>query len=140
VLPGRNTLLDASALVALLDTGDQWHDAARPEAPRLPRCLTTEAVLVESSHLLMKRRIDPGLALEFLLGVDIPIVAIHRPLHEDCLVLMRRYARVPMDYADATLVALAERLQIRQVFTFDRRGFRQYRGVQGGAPLLILPG
>jgi len=32
-----------------------------------------------------------------------------------------------MDFADASLVALAERLNVVQVFTIDRRDFRVYR-------------
>jgi predicted nucleic acid-binding protein len=34
---------------------------------------------------------------------------------------MRKYRDVPMDYADATLVALAEELDTRKVFTLDLR-------------------
>ena len=41
--------------------------------------------------------------------------------------LMERYRDVPMDYADATLVALAEELDADTVFTLDRRGFSTYR-------------
>jgi hypothetical protein len=41
--------------------------------------------------------------------------------------LMRVYAGLPMDYADATLVVLAEALQLSTVFTTDRRGFLTYR-------------
>jgi predicted nucleic acid-binding protein len=40
---------------------------------------------------------------------------------------MERYENVPMDFADATLVVLAEELQTEQVFTLDRRGFSTYR-------------
>jgi uncharacterized protein len=41
--------------------------------------------------------------------------------------LMRKYRDVPMDYADATLVALAEELDTSNVFTLDLGGFRTYR-------------
>jgi len=40
---------------------------------------------------------------------------------------MMQYADVPMDFADATLVALAEDTGIRDVFTLDRKGFQVYR-------------
>jgi hypothetical protein len=59
-------------------------------------------------------------------------------MHQQCVHLMRRYADVPMDYADATLVALADRLRLRHVFTLDRKGFRTYRGARG-IPLEIVP-
>lgn len=41
--------------------------------------------------------------------------------------LMRKYRDLPMDLADATLVHVAEREGIQQVFTLDRRHFGAYR-------------
>lgn len=41
--------------------------------------------------------------------------------------LIRKYRDLPMDLADATLVRVAERDRIRQVFTLDRRDFEVYR-------------
>jgi len=41
--------------------------------------------------------------------------------------LMKKYRDLPMDLADAALVAVAEREKIRRMFTLDRRGFEVYR-------------
>ncbi|MBA5866403.1 MAG: PIN domain-containing protein [Nitrospira sp. CR1.3] len=41
--------------------------------------------------------------------------------------LMKKYRDLPMDLADAALVALAEREKIRRIFTLDRRDFEVYR-------------
>lgn len=41
--------------------------------------------------------------------------------------LMEKYKDIPMDYADATLVALAEEIKSESVFTLDQRGFQTYR-------------
>ncbi|MDP3774316.1 MAG: hypothetical protein Q8Q85_08620 [Gemmatimonadales bacterium] len=59
-------------------------------------------------------------------------------LHPQVALLMRRYADVPMDYADATLVTLGDALRLDTVFTFDRRGFEAYRGARG-TPFTIIP-
>jgi len=40
---------------------------------------------------------------------------------------MTQYATLPMDFADASLVVAAERLNLRRVFTLDRRDFLLYR-------------
>jgi hypothetical protein len=40
---------------------------------------------------------------------------------------MRKYDDLPMDYADATLVALAEELDTGFVLTTDKRDFSVYR-------------
>ena len=136
---GRDVLLDAAPLIAFFDPHDQWHAAASEAWPRLGRrCLTTEPVVVEATHMVSRGSGDHARVLEFLIASDVPVFALHRPLHEACVHLMRRYAAVPMDYADATLVALADRLGIRRVFTFDRRGFGEYRGARG-LPFTIIP-
>jgi predicted nucleic acid-binding protein len=40
---------------------------------------------------------------------------------------MERYNDTPTDYADATLVLLADALRLCTVLTLDRRGFTTYR-------------
>lgn len=122
----RDVLLDTGPLVAVLDSRDQWHEECAPLWPELAdRCLTTEAVVTEASHLV--GRAGRWLPLELLLASRIPVVTLERPGHEHAIRLMRRYDSVPMDYADATLVVVAEAMGIGQVFTLDRLGFRTYR-------------
>ena len=41
--------------------------------------------------------------------------------------LLMQYADLPMDFADATLVALAEEVDANRVLTTDRRAFGRYR-------------
>jgi predicted nucleic acid-binding protein len=52
-------------------------------------------------------------------------------------VLMRQYADTPMDFADASLVALAETLDTRTVFTVDRH-FHAYQ-VNGKDHFIVIP-
>ena len=51
---------------------------------------------------------------------------------------MDRYADRPMDFADATLVLLAQRLDVHEVLTLDRRGFHTYRTADGRPFRLVL--
>jgi uncharacterized protein len=51
--------------------------------------------------------------------------------------LMQRYADVPMDFADASLVAAAEALNARKVFTIDRKDFAVYRFRRGHKQLAL---
>jgi predicted nucleic acid-binding protein len=139
VVIGRDVMLDAGPLIALLDDRDQWFEPARQAWPALiDRCVTTEPAVVEATHMVARRRQDPALVLEFLIAAGIPVFAPHLLLHEACVHLIRRYGDLPMDYADAVQVALADRLGIRRVFTFDRRGFSRYRGATG-LPFEVLP-
>ena len=52
--------------------------------------------------------------------------------------LMSRYSDLPMDFADATLVHLANRERISTVFTTDHRDFQTYR-MKGGRRFRVLP-
>lgn len=124
----RDVLLDTGPLVALLDAGDSAHAECRELWYGVAeRCLTTEAVLTEATHLVQRRRCAAHVALDFVLAAQIPVVALDRRALSHAARLMRRYADVPMDFADATLVVVAEATGTRRVFTLDRRGFGTYR-------------
>ena len=48
-----------------------------------------------------------------------------------CFELMVQYADSPMDFADASLVAMAESRNFRKVFSIDRGDFATYRIKRG---------
>jgi predicted nucleic acid-binding protein len=52
--------------------------------------------------------------------------------------LMRKYADLPMDYADATLVCLAMDTGIQNIVTFDKKDFTIYRS-HGKKKFKIMP-
>ena len=52
--------------------------------------------------------------------------------------IMRQYASAAFDYTDAAIMALSERLNITQLYTFDHRDFRIFRP-QHTAFLELLP-
>ena len=52
--------------------------------------------------------------------------------------LMAKYGDLPMDFADATLVRIADREGFSVVFTLDRRDFAVYRR-SNGTPFRVLP-
>jgi predicted nucleic acid-binding protein len=127
-------LLDTGPLVAVLDRRDAWHRRVVKTWPDIiTRCVTTEAVVTEATHFTGGAR-----PLEFLLAAAVPIVSLTLQHYRQCAVLMRRYENLPMDFADATLVTLADVLATRRVFTTDRRGFATYRDA-GGQAFELLP-
>lgn len=124
----RDVLLDTGPLVAVLDARDQWHRACAAVWPEvINRCVTTEAVVAEACHLALRGRASASAPIRFLATAGIPVLSLPVGGLERAATLMDRYERLPMDFADATLVAVAEALQIATVFTTDRRGFAAYR-------------
>ena len=135
----RDVLLDTGPIVATLDRGDQWHlSCAAAWETVLDRCVTTEAVVTEACYLVQRGGATAALPLEFLLAAEVPILSLEPGLHRHAARLMNRYADLPMDYADASLVALADALDLGTVVTTDRRGFSAYRRSRG-AGFEILP-
>jgi predicted nucleic acid-binding protein len=135
----RDVLLDTGPLVAVLDARDQWHARCVAVWPAvIGRCLTAEAVVTEACHLTLRGGGTAHAPLDFLLGAEIPILGLETGGHRRVASLMRRYATLPMDFADASLVALSEALEIATLFTTDRRGFSTYRPARG-ARFALLP-
>lgn len=133
-------LLDTGPIVAFLDDTDAAHRMVVRGFERFAgRFVTTDAVVVEAMHLVSRSPAGPGLLIDFLFSSQ---AAIHASMSADDLLqageLMTKYADVPMDFADATLVLLAARLQITAVCTLDRRGFRTYRSGTRKAFDLVL--
>ena len=134
----RDILLDTGPLVSVLDRGDPYHDACVTLWHDIAdRCLTTEAVVTEATHLVGRAGGSP-LPLELLLAARIPIVSMERGGQEQAVRLMRRYGTLPMDYTDAALVIVADAVRINTIFTLDRKGFLMYRRGDGSS-FTILP-
>jgi predicted nucleic acid-binding protein len=120
-------LLDTGALISLLDRSQTHHEAcaAYYEAWTGP-IVSTEAVLTEATHLLSHVVGGREGCLDFFLAGAAILVPSDSSSLRRCRELVRRYRDLPMDFADATLVALAEALGTRKVFTLDR-DFEVYR-------------
>jgi predicted nucleic acid-binding protein len=134
-----NWLLDTGPVVALLSQHDAAHGAcvAAFEAIR-GKLLTSEAVLTEALHLLRRRPEGAQACIEFFLRSGAILVPMTTQRLARCRDRMVRYADTPMDYADASLVTLAEEFGIGRVFTLDQRGFGTYRWRQT-RPFTIVP-
>ena len=95
----------------------------------------TEAVILETAWVLgsptgvlnLVARGDLVIDPAFVFAAEIPRL----------LELCRKYADRSMDLADASLVAAAERLQLRRIFTVDRH-FHAYR-IDGKYPFDVVP-
>ncbi len=123
-------LVDTGAWLALVDRRDAYHTRCREffRHNREP-LMTTYPVLVESVHLMFARiGVEKTLAwMETLVTQGVGVFAMgadHLPrLHA----LMRQYADLPMDLADASLVLLAEESGEGRIVSSDERDFHTYR-------------
>jgi predicted nucleic acid-binding protein len=123
----KPALLDTGCIVALLDRSEQRHPACVTALERLSAPLVTcEPVIAETCYLL--RRL-PGAVDAVLENVERGIFQIPLPLAgraPSVRALLKKYARVPMDLADACLVDLASELDTGDILTLDS-DFHIYR-------------
>ncbi|OLC73978.1 MAG: hypothetical protein AUH72_22445 [Acidobacteria bacterium 13_1_40CM_4_65_8] len=132
-------LADTGALIAWLDRDDPWHERCRDafEHLRLPLSTST-AVLTELFHLVGDNKREVELAWKFVRSGAVTVLSMSDRDMPDLEALMARYHDRPMDFADATLVHLAQRESLFTVFTVDHDDFETYR-VGGRRRFRILP-
>ncbi len=132
-------LLDTGAFVALIDRSEVRHaDCVTVLEKWSGPIVTTEAVLTETLYLVGPSWNAQQICLEFFLRGAFLLIPSSRQSLQRVAALMKKYHDVPMDFADATLVALGEDLPTNRVFTLDRRGFWVYR-LPGKKTFHILP-
>ena len=128
--------IDTGFLVALLDRRDAWHSRAWDMRDTASLgWITTWPVLTECCHLLQR-----ALGTDYVVGLmeDVASGGIQIwQLPEAQLArspqLMRKYASLPMDLADASLIWVADTLGVLDILTLDRRDFGVYRSARGRA-------
>jgi uncharacterized protein len=120
-------LLDTGPIVALLDRSERHHDQCATVVAELEAPLVTcEAVIAEACYLL---RGIKGAAEAVLTNVDRGSFLVPYRLTgntSSVLKLMKKYADVPMDLADACLVDMATAYQTGRILTLDS-DFRHFR-------------
>lgn len=134
-------LTDAGPLVALFDEDDRHHAVCNAVLTQLPYgpLVTTWPCLTEAMYLLnsvggygFQERLWRTRRDGRLLILDLTTAEVDR-----MDTLMGRYLNVPMDLADASLVAVAESRDIRRLFTLDS-DFYIYR-FENGSVLEVIP-
>lgn len=104
---------------------------------RLP-LLSSEAVLTELFHLVGDDRHTVEAAWKFIRSGALALAAIEHSELPLLQALMSRYWDRPMDFADATLVHLAQRESLSTIFTVDHADFDTYR-IDGRRRFRVLP-
>src|SRR5687767_2511363 len=119
-------LVDASYLVALGYPRDKNHAAAKEVAAQPgAELLIPDVVLVEALYNL-QRLGGTYAAVRFsnlLIEQSPRLVPLTVPDFARAIEVMQMYSDAELDFVDCCLTALAERLSVTEICTFDRRDF-----------------
>jgi len=134
-----SAVIDTGAILALLDRNDRWHEPCGNafRQMRLP-LLTSQAVLTELFHLVGDGRREMESAWKFVRSGALVLGTIEDAELPQLRALMLRYWDRPMDFADATLVHLANRESLSVILTVDQADFATYR-LEGKRRFRVLP-
>lgn len=123
-------LVDTGAVVALVNRSDRHHTAAVEWFRHFRgQLLTTEAVVTEAAYVLAASPAHLRAALLWFERARAAGLLKVEPV-ADYAVLARiiaQYSDLPCDYADASLIALAEHTGVTAIATIDQRDFSVYR-------------
>jgi predicted nucleic acid-binding protein len=131
--------MDTGPWVALIDRSESRHHKCVEWLSQFEgEIFSTESVLTEVLYLLNFSWSAQSAALDFVSSGAITLVPSSLESLKMIKRLMKKYADLPMDFADATLVCLAHDLAIRHVVTFDQKHFTVYR-LPGRQSFAVLP-
>ena len=131
-------VIDTGPWVALIDRSEGMHAECVSWFRKFDgEIYSSEAVLTEVLYLLNFSNLAQSAAIEFLLEGAITLVPASVESLKTVKELMRKYIDLPMNFADATLVSMAQDLGIYDAVTLDKKHFNIYR--VRGKTFSVLP-
>lgn len=127
----REIIIDTGFFIALLNKNDQYHKIAIKLMNVIPnrQWVSTWPVLTEVCYMLNRDKlynsVQGVLDLYERGGLKLFQMDTHHMLRMKSL--MKKYQNLPIDFADASLILLAEALGHGEILSTDLRDFETYR-------------
>src|SRR3990172_4703260 len=119
-------LLDTGAVYAGADEEDAWHGRMQAFLQSAREKILLPSTVVTKSCFVLRARLGPRAEQAFLMSVaqgEAELVPFEPEDAQRTAELLRQYETARLDFVDASVVAIAERLGITKVATTDRRDF-----------------
>jgi predicted nucleic acid-binding protein len=121
-------IVDAGPLYAAADLSDSDHDPSLAALSRTDLRLVVPALVVAEATYFVGRRLGAAAEAAFLRGLgDLDVEGPNDRDFARMAELVEEYADFPLGGTDASIVALAERLDAPALVTLDRRHFGAVR-------------
>lgn len=119
-------ILDTSFLFALTDQSDRNHQRVLSHAQNINERLVLPVVVLPEICYLVASRLGHQAMRRFLASMTPNAVQLETVTIEDLArvqQVLKQYADNQLDFTDAAIVAISERLAITRIYTLDRRDF-----------------
>jgi predicted nucleic acid-binding protein len=116
----QKTIIDSGPIIALFDRSDKFHNKVLDFLKTYKgKLVTSWAVITEVSHMLdfnLQVQID---FLKWCEAGGIEVYDISQTEISNIRIMMEKYIDVPMDLADATLMYIANKENIKNILSID---------------------
>ena len=123
-------LLDSGFLFASLNTSEAEHQSTIRVLENIREPIVLPVPAITEVAYLIARDINNEAAADFIASLSASELTLETPRQEDyprSAEILRQYADAKVDFVDALIVAIAERLNITRILTLDRRDFQMIR-------------
>jgi predicted nucleic acid-binding protein len=120
---------DTGFVVALLNRLDTMHNSVTPVYTQQKQILLPQTVLAEVAYLV-GRNAGSTTLVAFLKGLSASRFILVALTDQDLVrvaEILDEYADSRIDFVDASVMAIAERFDIKRILTLDQRDFRLFR-------------
>jgi predicted nucleic acid-binding protein len=134
-------LVETGVIVAATDRSDPHHAACARLLEKAEGSLVTSPLVIAEAAYLINRELGATAELALYSAIIEDALVVETLTHADWLrvrELAGQYRDLPLGGTDASLIALAERLDTARVATLDHRHFRVVRPAHVPA-LTLLP-
>ncbi len=123
------SIADTGFVVALLNPNDSRHKACQAIYVKEAKIYLPQSILAETTYML-RRDGSPQLVIDFLrmlVRSKFEVVALDIEDFTQIQVLLQKYIDTRIDFVDASVAAVAERLDVTRILTLDKRDFSLIR-------------
>lgn len=134
-------IADSGAIYGLYNRRDRYHRALRSAMVHEPGAILIPTAILSEIDYLIGAKLGPQAALDFLddiLAGAFTLEPFTFPDLRRCREVMEQYSGLNLGLADAAVIAAAERIGTRRIWTVDERHFRAVRAADG-KPFVLLP-
>lgn len=126
----NSCLLDSGFLYALVDERDRYSSQALRILDEIYEEVVLPVPAVTETAYFVSKNLGAAALARFVGSVPNMGITLENPIRSDYLrasEILAKYNDANLDFVDACIVAIAERLNITKILTIDRRHFSMFR-------------
>lgn len=119
------SIADTGFVVAMLNPNDNKHKACQAVYMQEAKIYLPQSILAEITYML-RRDGSPQLVINFLMTLarsKFEVIPLETEDFAQIQELLQKYIDTRIDFVDASVAAVAERLNITRILTLDQRDF-----------------